>query len=175
VTNRSTNGATGKDERVGHRALGGAQWNAHQIEHRQHVDKRDLVLQREADHVEGRQRRKGLQAVERHLVFAELLFHVGPGREDALAGPIVAGVHQRVEHLQPVVAHADGVGVGEGEAEFSPHITMVLADHVQLAAQILGRRLHLRQQPADNVVFQTLVEHGLIMAESPPKANLSRL
>ena len=37
-------------------------------------------------------------------------------------------VHHVVEHLQAVVAHADRVGVGKGQAELAPHRAVVL-DH----------------------------------------------
>ena len=87
-----------------------------EVEHRQDVRVADLVLEREPDDVEPVQRRERLQAVERERVVAERLLEVGQRGEDALAGP-VAGVHQAVEHLEPVVAHAQRVGVGEGQAE----------------------------------------------------------
>ena len=67
------------------------------------------------------QRREGFQAVKRQLVLAEQLLHVGQRREGPLAGPIVAAVHHVVEHLEAVVAHADRVGVGKGEAERAAH------------------------------------------------------
>ena len=41
------------------------------------------------------------------------------------------------------MAHADGVGVGKCQASFLLDLAMVLADHVQLAPQVLGRSLHL--------------------------------
>ena len=49
------------------------------------------------------------------------------GAEDPLAGPVVAAVHHVVEHLKAVVAHADRVGVGKGEAELAAHRAVVLA------------------------------------------------
>ena len=92
-----------------------------QVEHRQDVGVADLVLEREADHVELVQRSESLQAVERQPVLAQGGLEVGQRREDALAGPVV-GVHQAVEDLQPVVAHPQGVGVGKSQANRAPHV-----------------------------------------------------
>ena len=100
-----------------HRAIFGRERNPAQIEHRQHVAVAQIVLQREAEHVELVKRREGFEAVKRQVVLAEQLLHVGQRREGPLAGPIVAAVHQVVQHLKPVMAHADRVGVGKGEAE----------------------------------------------------------
>src|SRR5206468_10635456 len=45
------------------------------------------------------------------------------------------------------MAHAQAVGVGEGQTEFAPHLAMILDDGVQLSANVLGRHLNPRQQP----------------------------
>ena len=80
----------------------------------------DLVLQREAEHVELGQRRERLQAVERQsrarAAAASMSVQGVKARSQAQSG---RGVHQRVEHLQAVVAHADGVGVGKRQAELA--------------------------------------------------------
>ena len=127
------------------RPVFGRQGDAAQIEHRQHVAVAEVVLQREAQHVELRKRRERFQAVERQAVLAEQLLHVGQRREGPLAGPIAA-VHHGVEHLQAVMAHADRVGVGKGQAERAAHRAMVLAHGVPFAADVLAGRLHLRAE-----------------------------
>ena len=58
------------------------------------------------------------------------------------------------------MAHADGVGVGKRQAQLAADLAMVLADHVQFAAQILGRHLHARQDLAGDEFFELGVEHG---------------
>ena len=133
--------------------------DAAQVEHGQQVAGADFVLQGEAQHVEVRERSEGLQAVERQLGGAQLGFHVGPGGEDALAGPIGPAVHQRVENLQAMMAHADRVGVGKRQAEPAADVAMILDHRVQLAPQILGRHLHPRQDVTDEIVFERLIEH----------------
>ncbi len=55
----------------------------------------------------------------------------------------------RVEHLQAVMAGAEGVGVGEAEAQAAADAAMVLGDAVEFAADVLGRRLDARQQAED--------------------------
>ena len=50
--------------------------------------------------------------------------HIGPGRESAFANPIVVAVHKRVEHLQTMMAHADG--------RCRRHITMTLHSGVAM-------------------------------------------
>ena len=52
---------------------------------RQHVRVAEVVLQREAQHVELAQRGEVFQAVERQVVLAQEGFHVGQRREDPLA------------------------------------------------------------------------------------------
>ena len=83
-----------------------------------------------------------------------------PRREGPFAHPIVAAVHQRVEHLQAVVAHADGVHVGKRHAQLAAHRAMILADHVQFAAHILRRLNDARQNEAGDEIFEFGVEHG---------------
>ncbi len=83
-----------------------------------------------------------------------------PGRERPFADPIGPAVHQRVEHLQAVMAHADRVGVGKRQAELAADRAMVLANHIQLAADILRRPLHARQNPPRDEFLELDVEHG---------------
>ena len=48
-----------------------AKRNSAQVEHRQHVGVAEIVLQREAQHVEPAKRREGFQAVKRQAVLGE--------------------------------------------------------------------------------------------------------
>ena len=129
-----------------------------EVEHRQHVRVADLVLEREADDVELMERREGLEAVEREPVRPEGRLEVGQRREGALARP-VRGVHQAVEHLEPVVAHPQRVGVGEGQADRPPDVPVVLADAVQLAPEVLRGGLDVGQDSREDHVLQVGIEH----------------
>ena len=73
-----------------------------------------------------------------------------PGREDPLAGPVVAAVHHVVEHLQAVVAHADRVGVGKRQAELAADRPVVLDTAFSSPPMYWPGRLHPGQDPPDH-------------------------
>ena len=87
------------------------------------------------------------------------VLEIRQGRERPLAGPAL-GVHQAVEHLESVVAHAQRVGVGEGQADGPPHGPVILPHAVQLTTDVLARGLDPGQDPRNDEVFQFLVQHG---------------
>src|SRR5262249_29580096 len=124
----------------------------------QEVGVADLVLEAEADQVKVRQRREGFEAAEGQAVAAQLLFEVERRRKGTFAGPLRGAVHDAVEHLQPVMTHAERVAVGEGEARLAAHPAMVLDHGVQLAAGVLGGHLNARQQPRDRFL-QRRIDH----------------
>ena len=128
----------------------GGQRDPAQIEHRQQVAVAEIVLKREAEHIELDQRGERFQAVQRDASVAESLLHVGPGGERPLAHPVVATVHFMVEDLQPVVAHPNGIGVREDKAKLSSHAAMIFHHGIDLAADVLPRSLHPRQHLAQN-------------------------
>ena len=146
--------------------------DAAQVEHGQDVGVAHLVLQAEADQVEVAERGEGFQAVQRPVLAAQQGFKVDPGSEGPFAGPLGIVIHDRVQHLQTMVAHAQGVGVGEGQAQGAADPAVVLDDAVQLAADVLSGRLHAGQQARD-AVLQGRVEHvGFLSAKgSGPKGN----
>ncbi len=135
------------------RSLLGCQGDAAQVEHRQHVAVAEVVLQREAEHVERHKRREGFQAIKWQAVFAEQLLHVGQRAKRPFAGPVIAAVHHVVEDLEPIMAHADRIGIGKSQAELAAHQTVILADGVPFAADVLRRCLHPRQQAIDDVIL----------------------
>ena len=139
-------------------SIGRMQRNSAEVEHREDVRVADLVLQREAEDVVLAQRRERFEAIERQVFLAEDRLEVEPGSERPLAGPLRVVVHDRVEDLQAVMAHAERVGVGEAEGDLAANGAVVLGDAVELAAEILGGRLHLRQV-ADDGVLERRVEH----------------
>src|SRR5579871_334631 len=107
------------------------------------------------------QRRVGLQAIEGETGAAQLGFKVEPGGEGTLAGPLWVVVQDRVQNLQAVMAHAQCIGVGEGQAELAADLAVVLDDAIQLAAHVLGRHLDARQDTGDGFL-QGRIEHGLL-------------
>ncbi len=92
------------------------------------------------------------------MIRPQLGFEIGPGRKGAFAGPLRIGVHDRIEHLQAVMAHAEGVGVGERQAKRAANLAMVLGGAVPFAAHILGWRADVRQ-PAKHGFLQVAIEH----------------
>ncbi len=57
------------------------------------------------------------------------------------------------------MAHPDRVLVGKRQAKFAPHRAMILADHVQLAPDILCRLNDPRQNVPGDEIFEIGVEH----------------
>jgi hypothetical protein len=82
-------------------AIGRAQRDPPEVEQREHVGERQLVLQRDADHVERAQRALGLERDQRQVARPQLGLHVGPRRERALARDPRIAVEQRVDDLRP--------------------------------------------------------------------------
>ena len=115
-----------------------------------HIRVADLVLERKAQDVELAERRERLEAVERQAMLLEQrALEVGQRRERPLAGP-AGRVHQAVEHLEPVMAHPQGVGVGKRQADGSSHGPVVLGDAVELAADVLAGRSDVGQDPRND-------------------------
>ena len=132
--------------------------DAPQVEHRQNVRVADLVLERKSQDVEPAERREGLEAVERQSVLSQRGLEIGKRRERPLAGP-VSRIHQAIQHLEPVMAHPEGVRVGKCQANRSSRGPMVLDDTVELAPHVLARGSHVGQDPRNDLVFQIVVEH----------------
>jgi hypothetical protein len=105
------------DERRAGVAVGGAQRDPRQVEDVEDVGVGHLVLEREADDVEGGERACGLQRQNGQPPGTQLGLHVDPRCERALAGDVGAGVEQAVEDAGAEVAHPDVVEVGKREAD----------------------------------------------------------
>src|SRR5207245_4851628 len=88
----------------------------------------DLVLEAEADQVKLGERSERFQAVKRKRMPAEECLEVEARSESPLASPLRVVVHDGVQHLQAVVAHAERVGVGESETELAADLAVIL-DH----------------------------------------------
>ena len=68
----------------------------------------------------------------------------------------------RVEDLKPVMAHAQSVGIGKGQAQSAAHLPRVLDDAVEFAAEILGGRLHPGQKTHHGIA-ERLIEHDRLL------------
>jgi hypothetical protein len=68
-------------------------------------------------------------------------------------------VHERVQHLQAVMAHADRVHVRKRHTQLAADGTMIFADHVQFAADVLGRLQNARQNEPRDEIFQFDIKH----------------
>src|SRR5262249_16241590 len=89
---------------------------------------------------------------------AERLLEVGERREHPLARP-VGGVYQAIKDLKPVVAHAEAVRVGEREADRPPDGPVILDDAVQLPPDVLGGGVDVGQDPGNDELFESAVQH----------------
>ena len=116
-----------------------------EVQNRQDVRVRQLVLERKPHHVEIAQRGGGFQTAERKIVFGQKLFHVPQRREDPLAVPLRVIINHRVKDLDPVAAHPDRVRVRETEAEAPTDRLRVFHDHIQLTPDVLAGGLNQRE------------------------------
>ena len=146
--------AAGDDQRRPVVAVRRAQRDPRQVQDGQHVGVGQLVLQREADHVELAHRRRRLQRHQRQPARAQLGLAVEPGREHALAGEPVGLVEDAVQDLRPQVRHPDLVDVGEGQADPGGHRRRVLARLLVLAADVARRLFDLAQERSVRVLEQ---------------------
>ncbi len=144
--------AAGDDQRVGLGSVGGQQRNARQVQHLQDVRVKHLVLEGDAENVEVADRTARFPRKEGDVRRAHARRHVRPGGVGALAEHIAAGVQEVVEDGRAQVAHADGVGVGEPEAEADGDAVPGFADRADLSADVLGGVVDERQEvPRDAV------------------------
>ena len=139
-------GAAGEHERRALFPLRGEKRDPAELEHREDVRRRQLVLQREADDVERRERRAALQRRQRQALRAQQPEHVAPGHERPLGGDAVEVVEQRVEDPEAEVGHPDFVEVGERERDAQPDVLGGLDALIDFAAEIARRLLDPRQQ-----------------------------
>lgn len=128
--------SAGDDQRGVATALGGAHGNAPEVEHGKHVGVRQLVLQREADDIEGVERGEGLQRGQRQAGVAQCRLHIEPRSIDAFGIHIGPAVEKIVKDLQPLVRLADLVHVGKGEGETQLYGGGVLVHHAALVAEV---------------------------------------
>jgi hypothetical protein len=119
--------------------VAGEQRNAPEVQHREDVRVRQLVLQAEADDLKIAERGRRLERCERQTAGAELGFHVDPGCMDALAVDVRPSVQDIVEDLQAEVGLRDLVHLGEGEGEAQADARRIFPNRASLVAEIPPR------------------------------------
>ena len=135
-----------------------------EVEYRQYVRVRELVLKREADRVEIAQAALAFERPYRRAGLAHRALHVGPRRVDALGVGVRYRLRKSVQNLEAEVAHADLVEVRECVAD--THLRVLLDGAASpLPADVARRALDRREQLAQ----PRLVCYSLHI-KFPPKA-----
>ena len=140
-------GATGKDQWRRRRisqgqitAIGGADRDLRQLQHREDVGGAELITEREAEDVEGRQRPAALHGEQRFTAGPEPLRQIRPRQITAIAQLAGNAVENRIENDVAGVARSHLVDLGVGErpthASSRPGLIPVAPLHPQLIAQV---------------------------------------
>ena len=61
------------------------------------------------------------------------------------------------------MTHADRVGIGKREANFTFDLAMIFDDHIAFAAQVLRRRRDFVQDVTFDVLFSFVIDHWLML------------
>ncbi|OGD29491.1 MAG: hypothetical protein A2Y56_05330 [Candidatus Aminicenantes bacterium RBG_13_63_10] len=128
------------------RARGLTKRDSPEVEHGEDVAVVELVQQGETQDVEPVKRRFRLEGDQGPAAPPQGLFHVRPGSEDSLGGPVRHGVEPVIEDLLSQVGHADLVDVGKGQGQAKPDGVRALADLVPFAADVASGLLHSGEQ-----------------------------
>ncbi len=138
---------TGDHKRVFRRAIGGAQRDAGQIQHCEHVGIKLFVGQAKADHVKVEQPMTRLQTVQRDGISAHQRFKIWPGAINALGKQIRTFVDQVVEHHQAQIAAAQLINIGKGQGNLATNggIGPIFDNAVQFTAGVARRLFHFMQ------------------------------
>jgi hypothetical protein len=129
-------GTAGDHQRMALVAIHRAQRHAGELEHHQHVRVLELVLEREAEHVELARGRVRIDGEERDAEPPHLRLGVGPGCERQLARGVRPAVHDVVEDADPQVREPDLVGVRERDQHAHVGRAERLRRLAQRAAQV---------------------------------------
>jgi len=77
---------------------------------------------------------------ERQSSLSQCFFHIGVGSEDSFANPVFLAVHDGIEQLQTVIAHADGIDIGKGKAEPSFDGVLGFDNAAEFSTDVLPRQ-----------------------------------
>jgi len=145
-----------------------AQGDSPEVEHGQDVRVGQLVLQREPDKVESRERRARLEGREPQPAGAQPGLHVRPWGVDALGTDVRVGVQDGVEDLEPQVGHPHLVGVGKGQGDAQAASGAVPARRVGLAADVAARFLDESQEGLEQMMNRSLTGHVYLSRDCAP-------
>ena len=120
--------------------------DARQVEHGQEVRVRHLGGEAQPEHVEGADRPVRVQGELGQAVLAHQRLEVGPHGVGAFGEDAVALVQHLVEDLDALVGQAHLVGVRVAQRPADVGAVPVLDDRAHLAADVLDRLAHARQQ-----------------------------
>ena len=136
----------GDDDRVRLVAVGRVQRDAGEVERGEQVRVAEFGGEADAEQVERADRAVRVDGELRDAVLAQQRFEVRPHRVGALGQRVVALVEHLVEDLHALVRQADLVGVRIHQRPPDRDLVPVLRARVQLAADVLDRLAHARQQ-----------------------------
>ena len=136
----------GHDEGVVVGAVGSAQRDAGEIEGGEQVGVAELGGEADAEQVEGCDRTVAVDGELRHAVLAHQRLEVGPDAVRPLGQDAVALVEDLVQDLQALVGEPDLVRVRVHQRPADLAGVPVLDDGVELAADVLDRFAHQREQ-----------------------------
>ena len=138
--------AAGNDQGVSHGPFGRKEGDAGQVEHGQEVRIGHLGGEADAEHVEGADRPVRVHRELGHAMLAHEGFEVRPDGVGALGQHALALVQHLVEDLDALVGQPDLVGVRVAQRPPDVGAVPVLDDRAHLAADVLDRLAHARQQ-----------------------------
>ena len=141
----------GQHDRVVLGAVARVQRDAGQVERGEHVGVAELGGERDAEQVERPHRPVRVDRELRHAVLAHQPLEVGPDRVGALGQHVGLLVEHLVQDLHALVGQADLVRVRVHQHPAHGGRVPVLDHRAQLAAHVLDRLAHLRQQALELV------------------------
>ncbi len=97
-----------------------------EIQHVQNVGKRQLILKRERNNIEIRERIAAFETVKRNTGGAHFRLHIDPRRAYALAPDSLLVIEQTVQNTRAKVRHRDLVSIRKAESEPQIYVLFVL-------------------------------------------------
>ncbi len=119
--------------------------DAGEIEHVEDIGIGEFVLQGETDDIERTEWQLVFQTGQWCPAGAQGRFHVGPRRIDPFRGNAVHLIEDMIQDRQPEMAHADFIGVGEGQGKTQIDLRQILGDAAEFTAEVAGRFFDLVQ------------------------------
>ena len=146
--------ASSRNDRPQVFAVFAAERNFRHIQHIEDSGVAHLILQGKKNEIELGDRVQRFQAVESDVVLTHFLLHVSVRCEYTLAPPVFAAVIERIENFHAKMGHTHLIFIREAEGQTNIYLFPVFDDAVQLAANVLGRLLYVKQD-----LFQFFRDH----------------